>query len=77
MRGTVRAITGHRKVITAVIQKYRGRVVDSPGDNILAEFLSVVDAVQSAVEIQEVVRGKNAELSDEAIRNGFACTWFG
>jgi adenylate cyclase len=61
----VRTITAHRKVITSVIQKYRGRVVDSPGDNILAEFVSVVDAVQSAVEIQEVVRAKNAELPEE------------
>ncbi|MDH3557634.1 MAG: tetratricopeptide repeat protein [Deltaproteobacteria bacterium] len=62
---TVRTITAHRKVITSVIEKYRGRVVDSPGDNILAEFVSVVDAVQSAVEIQEVIRAKNAELPDE------------
>jgi adenylate cyclase len=62
---TVRTITAHRKVITSVIQKYRGRVVDSPGDNILAEFVSVVDAVQSAVEIQEVIRAKNAELPDD------------
>jgi adenylate cyclase len=61
----VKGITAHRKVITSVIQKYRGRVVDSPGDNILAEFVSVVDAVQSAVEIQEVVRAKNAELPEE------------
>jgi adenylate cyclase len=62
---TVRTITAHRKVITSVIHKYRGRVVDSPGDNILAEFVSVVDAVQSGVEIQEVIRAKNAELPDE------------
>jgi adenylate cyclase len=62
---TVRTITAHRMVITAVIQKYRGRVVDSPGDNMLAEFVSVVDAVQSAVEIQEVIRGKNAELPED------------
>jgi adenylate cyclase len=62
---TVRTITAHRKVITSVIEKYRGRVVDSPGDNILAEFVSVVDAVQSAVEIQEVIRAKNAELPEE------------
>jgi adenylate cyclase len=61
----VRTITAHRKVITSVIQKYRGRVVDSPGDNILAEFVSVVDAVQSGVEIQEVIRAKNAELPEE------------
>ena len=62
---TVRTITAHRKVIASVIEKYRGRVVDSPGDNILAEFVSVVDAVQSGVEIQEVIRAKNAELPDE------------
>jgi adenylate cyclase len=62
---TVRTITAHRKVITSVIEKYRGRVVDSPGDNILAEFISVVDAAQSAVEIQEVIRAKNAELPEE------------
>ena len=61
---TVRTITAHRKVISSVIEKYRGRVVDSPGDNILAEFVSVVDAVQSAVEIQEVIRAKNAELPE-------------
>jgi len=62
---TVRTITAHRKVITSVIEKYRGRVVDSPGDNILAEFVSVVDAVQSAVEIQEVIRAKNTELPED------------
>jgi adenylate cyclase len=62
---TVRTITAHRKVITSVIEKYRGRVVDSPGDNILAEFVSVVDAVQSGVEIQEVIRAKNAELPED------------
>ena len=44
---TVRTITAHREVITMVIQKYRGRVVDSSEDNILPEFVSVVDAVQS------------------------------
>jgi len=62
---TVRTITAHRKVINSVIQKYRGRVVDSPGDNILAEFASVVDAVQGAVEIQKAIRARNARLPDE------------
>jgi adenylate cyclase len=64
-KATVSIIIAYRKVITSVIQKYRGRVVDSPGDNILAEFASVVDAVQGAVEIQEVIKAKNAELPDE------------
>jgi adenylate cyclase len=64
-QATVRTITAYRKVITEVVQKHRGRVVDSPGDNILAEFASVIDAVGSAVEIQEELRVRNAELPDE------------
>jgi len=62
---TVRTIEDFRQSITALTQQYRGRIVDSPGDNVLAEFVSVVDAVQCAVEIQEVLRGKNAELPDD------------
>jgi hypothetical protein len=48
--------------MSTLIQKHRGRVVDSPGDNLLAEFGSVVDAVRCAVEVQEELRVKNAEL---------------
>jgi TolB-like protein/class 3 adenylate cyclase len=62
---TVRTITAYREVITEVVEKHRGRVVDSPGDNILAEFASVIDAVHSAVEIQQELKTKNAELPDE------------
>jgi adenylate cyclase len=62
---TVRTITAYREVIGSVVQKHRGRVVDSPGDNILAEFASVVDAVRSAVEIQEELKTRNAELPDD------------
>ena len=62
--GTVRTITAYREVITELFQKHRGRVVDSPGDNILAEFASVIDAVSSAVEIQEELKIRNAELPD-------------
>lgn len=47
-----------------IILKHRGRVVDSAGDNVLAEFGSVVDSVRCAVEIQEELRVKNAELPD-------------
>jgi class 3 adenylate cyclase len=38
--------------MASLISEFRGRVVDSPGDNILAEFANVVDAVEAAVEIQ-------------------------
>ena len=59
---TVRTLTSYRHAMTDLIQQYRGRVVDSPGDNILAEFASVVDAVNSAVEIQRELAERNADL---------------
>jgi adenylate cyclase len=62
---TVRAITAYREVITTLTQHHHGRVVDSPGDNILAEFASVVDAVQCAVEIQQVLKARNAQLPED------------
>ena len=62
---TVRTLTSYRTVISGLVQQYGGRVVDSPGDNILAEFKSVVDAVNCAVEIQRDIAGQNAELPDE------------
>src|SRR6266508_2796144 len=59
---TVRTLTVYREVMVMLIQQHHGRVVDSPGDNLLAEFASVVDAVQSAVEIQQEFKTRNAEL---------------
>ncbi|MGE0681776.1 MAG: adenylate/guanylate cyclase domain-containing protein [Candidatus Binatia bacterium] len=59
---TVRTLTTYREVMSAFIRQHRGRVVDSPGDNILAEFSSVIDALQCAVEIQQELRARNAEL---------------
>ncbi len=61
---TVRTLTTYRTAMTHLIEKYRGRVVDSPGDNILAEFGSVVDAVNCAVEIQRELAERNAELAE-------------
>jgi len=61
---TVRTITAYREAMTNLVQQHRGRVVDSPGDNLLAEFASVVDAVRCAVEIQEELRTRNAELPE-------------
>ena len=59
---TIRTLTSYRTVISDLVQKYRGRVVDTPGDNILAEFSSVVDAVESAVKIQTELTEHNADL---------------
>jgi adenylate cyclase len=50
--------------MTSLIKQHRGRIVDSPGDNVLAEFSSVVDAVQCAVAVQNEFQTRNAELAE-------------
>jgi class 3 adenylate cyclase len=55
----------YRTEIGRVIDRHRGRVVNAPGDNILAEFPSAVEAVQCAAEIQKVLEGRNLELPAE------------
>lgn len=62
---TIRTLTAYREVMASLVQQRRGRVVDMPGDNLLAEFPSVVDAVQCAVEIQRELKAWNAELPDD------------
>src|SRR2546430_9110232 len=59
---TVRTLTAYREVMAALIRERRGRVVDATGDNLLAEFASVVDAVECAVELQREFKSRNAEL---------------
>ena len=61
---TIKTITAYRETISDLISKHKGRVVDSPGDNILAEFESAVNAVSSAIEIQGTLKEKNADLPD-------------
>ena len=62
---TIRTLTAYRELITSFIQTHNGRVVDTPGDNLLAEFASVVDAVQCAVRIQQELGERNAKLPDQ------------
>jgi len=61
---TVHTLNTYKDMMRGLIQQHRGRVVDAPGDNVLAEFASVVDAVQCAVEIQQVLKAKNAMLPE-------------
>jgi len=63
-KGTVRTLNTYKEVMTGLIQHHRGRVVDAPGDNVLAEFASVVDAVECAAEIQKELKTRNAELPE-------------
>jgi len=58
---TVRDIAAHRVLISDIVQQHHGRVVDSPGDNILAEFASDVDAVNGAIKIQEEIKRSNID----------------
>ena len=62
---TIRTLTTYRKILTSMIQQYRGRVVDTTGDNLLADFASAVDAVNCAVEIQRELAECNQESSQE------------
>jgi adenylate cyclase len=66
---TVETLTSHKEIMRKLIQQYRGRVVDSTGDNLLAEFASVVDAVQCAVEVQQVLSAKNETLPEKRRMN--------
>jgi adenylate cyclase len=50
--GTLRTLQTYREVTDALISQYHGRVVNTAGDSVLAEFASAVDAVQCAVEIK-------------------------
>jgi len=63
-KGTVRTLNAYKEVMTGLIQQHHGRVVDAPGDNLLAEFGSVVDAVECAVEIQKELEARNANLPE-------------
>lgn len=60
---TVRMLGTCRDVVAGVIAAHHGRVVDMPGDNILAEFASAVDAVQAAVAMQRQLEECNAKLA--------------
>jgi len=61
---TVLTLTAYREVIGTLINDNKGRLVDSPGDNILAEFASVVDSLRCAWDIQQEIKSKNSELPE-------------
>src|SRR5262245_41942144 len=63
--GTLRTLTAYRKIIDTLIEQHRGRIVGTAGDSVLAEFASVVDAVQCAVVIQTTLKVENANLPSD------------
>jgi adenylate cyclase len=62
---TLRTLSSHRKLIDSLIEQHHGRFVNSAGDSVLAEFASVVNAVQCAVEIQTTLKTENSSLPPE------------
>ncbi len=64
-QATIRTLTDYREEVAMRVRQHRGRVVDTPGDNLLAEFPTALDAVRCAVETQGVLRTLNASLPDE------------
>jgi adenylate cyclase len=61
---TLAILKAHFQVMNSRIEQYRGRVVSLHGDSLLADFASVVDAVQCAVEIQKELKDRNGELPE-------------
>ena len=61
---TLTTLESYKGVLCVLIKQHRGRVVASPGDNVLAEFASVVDAVQCGVAVQKEIEARNAELPE-------------
>jgi class 3 adenylate cyclase len=61
---TIRTLTSYREVMAGLIKQHHGRVVDAVGDNLLAEFASVVDAVQGAIAIQKELKSRNAQVPE-------------
>src|SRR6202158_380443 len=62
---TLHTLTSHRKLIDSQIENHHGRFVNSAGDSVLAEFASVVEAVNCAVDIQAGLKAENANLAPE------------
>jgi adenylate cyclase len=62
---TLRTLTSHRRLIDSAIDQHHGRFVNSAGDSVLAEFASVVEAVNCAVDIQTGLKAENANLPSQ------------
>src|SRR3712207_145678 len=63
--GTLRALTAHREVMDRLIAEHGGRIANTAGDSVLAEFPSAVDAAQCAVEVQKALADLNAGVDPE------------
>src|SRR5918999_4930705 len=63
--GTLRLLTSHREMTDRLIQQHGGRIANTAGDSILAEFPSAVDALQCALGIQERIGAVHEEVRED------------
>ncbi len=63
--GTLKGLTERRLILDELIGEHRGRIANTAGDSVLAEFGSAVDAVQCAVEAQAALAEANSHLSPD------------
>src|SRR5215204_896282 len=63
--GTLRALTAHREIMDRFIAEHGGRIANTAGDSVLAEFFSAVDAVQCAIQVQDALASANQDNPEE------------
>jgi adenylate cyclase len=63
--GTLKGLTERRAILDRLIGEHRGRIANTAGDSVLADFGSAVDAVQCAVEAQAALAQANSGLSPD------------
>src|SRR5262249_40009745 len=63
--GTFKSLTERRAILDRLIGEHMGRIANTAGDSVLAEFGSAVDAVQCAVEAQSALAEANASLAPD------------
>ena len=67
--GTLRTLTAYRAIVDRLIASHRGRIFNTAGDSLVADFASAVDAVQCAVAVQDAIAKENADRSaDQQMR---------
>src|SRR5215210_7821584 len=66
--GTLRTLTAHRQIMDRLIAEHGGRIANTAGDSVLAEFPSAVDAVQCAVVVQEKLSEASAGEEDRRLQ---------
>ena len=63
--GTMKILSAHRAVIDGIIQFHEGRIINTAGDSVLAEFASPTEAVRCAVEVQDALKTRNDSLPED------------